>query len=292
MVRNQIHDNGKNKYSNVLVFDMGGGTTDVTIVQLVKKRSAYSEDEKITTGDEKVQGAHYRERKETVECRVIATSGDVALGGDDIDELLTQWFLSHDGTPTDVSKPMKEARNNVEHRELRRTCCRAKEDLCGDGKDQESQKFVFIEHGTKRVKLSMEMFEHIIEQVIRRAEETINLALLSFLEHVKSKGKEGDEDVSRDDSEKISAIDEVVLVGGNIYKKIHFILSDMRAQTCFQVFIHFFFLMMFDVCVVCCCCVVFLTYTLLWKAAHGYQLYEKCYGKCFLLQIHQNYVLH
>ena len=238
MVGNQIYDNDKIKYSNVLVFDMGGGTTDVTIVQLLKKRGASSEDEKITTGDDKFQGANYRELKETVECRVIATSGDVALGGDDIDELLTQWFLNHDGTPTHVSKTIQETRNNIEHRELRRTCCRAKEDLCGDGKDQGSQKFVFIEHGTKRVKLSMEMFEHIIEQVIRKAEETINLALLSFLEHVKSKGKE--EDVSRDDSENISVIDEVVLVGGNIYKK-----NIYECRNCFHLFLYLFIFFFF-----------------------------------------------
>jgi molecular chaperone DnaK (HSP70) len=220
------------RYSNVLVFDMGGGTTDVTIVQLIKNRNICSEEEdKILDNDNKNLGTDYREAKETFECRVIATSGDVALGGDDIDDLLTQWFLNHDDIPTDVSKTNQDVTMNpVEHRELRRICCMAKEDLCGDGKDQGPKNFVSMEYGTKRVTLSMEMFERIIEHIIQRAEDTLNLALHSFLEHVQSKGNQ---EFSTDSKETMPGIDEVVLVGGKYIQSIVFRLPFIPMKSCF-----------------------------------------------------------
>jgi len=161
------------KVLTVLVFDMGGGTTDVTIAKMTKTMADVPADE-------------------SIQYSVVATEGDPDLGGDDVDYLLYQWFISKHSAMPDL---------NV--RELQRVCCHAKELLCGDGKDEGPKDYVEIEYQNHTERLTMEEFEIIIRPFLIRSERVLEDALIAYQR----------KQIHSPDL----AIDEVVLIGG-IYK--------------------------------------------------------------------------
>mmetsp|Transcript_23883 Transcript_23883/g.34247 ORF Transcript_23883/g.34247 Transcript_23883/m.34247 type:complete len:726 (-) Transcript_23883:486-2663(-) len=191
-------DSTTNKVTRVLVFDMGGGTTDVTICSIIATRSEQEEHKSISNENGLDVG------DSTFECHVNATSGDVALGGDDVDELLLQWFLLQDSNTDNCLDNHDYKSQNF--RDLRNKCCIAKEELCGDGKELQPRENVYLEHDGTRAQLSMKEFDQVIGPVLKKAEDIVNLALQSFLE--REENKEG-----RNDDR--ATIDEVVLVGGS-----------------------------------------------------------------------------
>jgi molecular chaperone DnaK (HSP70) len=178
------------KILTALVFDMGGGTTDVTIASMTRGgTNANDNDDDAWT------------------YRVLATEGDLTLGGDDIDEILVQWLLSKvkvasatcADTPSDQSKSptdelLSSSGSSRHQRGLHKACCRAKELLCGNlNKDVEPQESVVVEYGGHRQKLSTTEFESLIQNaIVERCAKVVDNAMASCN----------------------SVIDEVVLVGG------------------------------------------------------------------------------
>ena len=164
---------------NILVFDMGGGTTDCTITNL-----DFGNDDK-------------------VQFRVVATSGDSHLGGDDVDELVARyvWKQHVTSSSTTTSDTIWKA---SEHNELISACRSAKEELCGhaDGKDSDvtgmSETQVAL-HG-KMIRITRHEFDSAIQQLIDRAECVVDNALSVLNAH-------GNNDM----------IHEVVLVGGSTH---------------------------------------------------------------------------
>ncbi|KAL7552335.1 hypothetical protein ACHAWF_015562 [Thalassiosira exigua] len=163
------------KGKNILVFDMGGGTTDVTIAC-------------IDFGD-----------AGNVQFRVIATAGDRCLGGDNVDELLARylWKRREPSLGSTVEGLDWKASNQ---QEFVSKCRRAKEELCGNDDDGQSAEIceAHIDISGKTIRITRQEFDSAIQSLIDRAERVVDDALSSFESDHKSR-----------------QIHEVVLVGGS-----------------------------------------------------------------------------
>jgi len=143
-------DNGK----IILVFDMGGGTTDVTIA-------------KMDTGD----------NSDVVQFRVIATAGDKCLGGDNVDELLARYVWKSLVSSSEADSSWKAS----DHQELVRQCRRAKEELCGDGdNDTVPADSATITYQGRELHITRTEFDQAIEHLVGRAEHVVDDALLAL----------------------------------------------------------------------------------------------------------------
>ena len=125
----------------ILVFDMGGGTTDVTIAEL--------------NGEE---------------MHVKVTQGDPRLGGDDMDAALLQFVLQKLHL-TDLTQQ--------DRRLLLQQCRRGKEKLCGDvdhGMYQPANSVTIIFQGTK-VEILQSDFVRVIQPCLEQARPLVQAAL-------------------------------------------------------------------------------------------------------------------
>ena len=165
---------------NILVFDMGGGTTDCTITNIDFKN-------------------------DNVQFRVVATSGNSCLGGDDVDELLARYMwkehISSQATATTNWKA------SSEHQYLILACRRAKEELCGnDDKNQDGgvAETQITLHDGKTITITRDEFDLAIQQLIDRAEQVVDDALSVLVDFNQQK-------------QSTAEIHEVVLVGGSTH---------------------------------------------------------------------------
>ena len=137
----------------ILVFDMGGGTTDVTIA-------------KMETGN----------NSDAVQFRVLSTAGDRCLGGDNVDELLARYVWKRL-----VSSEADSSWKASDHQELVRHCRRAKEELCGDGDiDSVPADSAVIAYQGKEMHITRTEFDQAIEHLVDRAEHVVDDALLAL----------------------------------------------------------------------------------------------------------------
>ncbi|KAL7473955.1 hypothetical protein ACHAXS_014294 [Conticribra weissflogii] len=197
----------------VLVFDMGGGTTDVTIAVM----------DGHSTGDDSTDSVRFR---------VVATAGDSRLGGDDVDELLARYvwkrlIVDAASLSEDDGKRWNEEWKASNHRELIRRCRRAKEELCGNGEDDYGEAdgsgmgmaSTQITLKERRVVITRDEFDTAIQPLIERAERVIDEALSSLRQtlyrHPSGERLPHDrKNLSRNQTHQPS-IHEVVLVGGS-----------------------------------------------------------------------------
>jgi molecular chaperone DnaK (HSP70) len=108
---NNNNNNNNNKNKSILVFDMGGGTTDVTIAV----------DDPSASGENK-SSSHQGTRSRS-SLQVTVTEG-ITLGGDDLDEALLDIVVTKlRGVHTF---------SDYQRRDLRQQCQHAKEELCGN----------------------------------------------------------------------------------------------------------------------------------------------------------------
>jgi len=170
--REDMESEGK----NILVFDMGGGTTDCSITNIDFK-------------------------DDNVQFHVVATSGDSCLGGDDVDELLARYIWKEHVSSTQATATTTWKAS--EHQDLISACRCAKEELCGnDNKNQESEvaETQITLHDGRTITITREEFNLVIQQLIDRAEQVVDVAL-SVL----------------DNQQQSAEIHEVVLVGGSTH---------------------------------------------------------------------------
>ncbi len=148
---------GLNKEGIHVIYDFGGGTFDVSILRL-----------------------HHGVFE------VMATAGDSALGGDDIDRIITQWIMQQ----ANIS-------NDAEHhhiRELLATACIAKETLTSQATAQLNIK---LDDGISwQGQLTHEQFNELIDPIIQKTILPCRRAM-------------------RDSGLTINDINEVVMVGGS-----------------------------------------------------------------------------
>jgi len=135
----------------ILVFDMGGGTTDVTIVKMNTQNNS-----------------------DTVQFRVLATAGDRCLGGDNVDELLARYVWKRLVSSPEVNATWKAS----DHQELVRKCRRGKEELCGNGVSQVDE--AIIAYQGEELHITRQEFDQATERLVNRAENVVDQALLAL----------------------------------------------------------------------------------------------------------------
>jgi len=137
----------------VAVYDLGGGTFDISILRLEK-------------------GVF----------EVLATGGDTALGGDDMDHLVARWMLQQAG--------MDESSIDASHQRMAMVeACRAKETLTSEAQ-------VDVCLGSWLGTLTRTQFEQLVDPLIDRTVRAFKRVI-------------------RDAGLKVSDIDDVVMVGGS-----------------------------------------------------------------------------
>lgn len=132
----------KDDDQTILVYDLGGGTFDVSILEI------YLVDEQ-------------------PQIEVKATSGDNRLGGDDFDEVVIEWILSEfkKTTGIDLSGDMQAMSR------LREAAEKAKIELSGTGTTQINLPFITMRDGQPEhldLSLSRSKFEELIADLIER----------------------------------------------------------------------------------------------------------------------------
>lgn len=133
--------------ANIMVIDMGGGTTDITIATKKAKADETSE--------------NYSSYK------VLVTQGDDFLGGDDIDQVMLEYCMKEAGLKNKDSK-----RSNY-----LQACRKAKEQLCDGGSKVSS---VDVAIGDHIVTISQEKFHALLKEWLQKAEHLIERALEEF----------------------------------------------------------------------------------------------------------------
>ena len=132
----------KDDDQTILVYDLGGGTFDVSILEIY-----------LVDGQPQIE--------------VKATSGDNRLGGDDFDEVVVEWILSEfkKNTGIDLSGDMQAMSR------LREAAEKAKIELSGTGTTQINLPFITMRDGQPEhldLSLSRAKFEELIANLIER----------------------------------------------------------------------------------------------------------------------------
>ena len=175
---NDTNNVRKHEGRKILVCDMGGGTTDITIAEMVPSNNDKDSNE-----------------KNEPSFQVLATAGERRLGGDDMDEALAQFIVkdkikkSHDEIIVVQSK-------KKEWNKLLMICRVAKESLCGDGKDASPEAETIIKYCDEhQIVITQEEFSKTIQHLVDRVAVLVDKSLHSCKCTYES-------------------IDEVILVGG------------------------------------------------------------------------------
>eukprot|EP00804_Cyclotella_cryptica_P030988 CCRYP_013574-RA/>CCRYP_013574-RA protein AED:0.34 eAED:0.34 QI:0/-1/0/1/-1/1/1/0/779 len=173
----------------ILVFDMGGGTTDVTIAIMDADSSS------------KTDGLVNHDDDGDVRFRVVATAGNRCLGGDDVDELVARhlWKKMNQTLATNAGGSNGHEWEASKNREFIRKCRTAKEQLCGnDDEDEVGLHETHFTFGGVRIDVTRKEFDQAIQPLVVRAETVIDDALAQI-----------------QSSDYDTPIHEVVLVGGS-----------------------------------------------------------------------------
>ncbi|MBN2023291.1 MAG: molecular chaperone DnaK [Pirellulales bacterium] len=155
----------------IIVFDLGGGTFDVSLLDV--GRGVF---------------------------RVISTSGDTHLGGDDFDEVLIHYVADEFKREQGIDL----RKDTMALQRLEEACEKAKRELSSAQQTDINLPFITADaNGPKHLQMSLTRakFEQLVDHLIERCRGPVNSVI---------------EDAKRKNSDfKMSEIDEVVLVGGS-----------------------------------------------------------------------------
>ena len=141
----------------IAVYDLGGGTFDISILRLN-------------------QGVF----------EVMATAGDSALGGDDMDRLIALWMMEQAGVSDDVNHSLQ--------RRLLQEACAAKEKLTDS---EEADLNLHLDHGmTWQGRLTRRKMDELIEPLVKKTLAPCRRAL-------------------RDAGIGVGDVEEIIMVGGS-----------------------------------------------------------------------------
>jgi len=166
---------GKNKAEKIAVFDLGGGTFDISILEV----SPPEDDE---------------DGGRTV-FEVISTNGDTHLGGDDFDEKLINYVAEQFEKDNGIDL----RKDQMALQRLQEACEKAKKELSGQASTDINLPFITADaSGPKHLQMtiSRSQFEQMTDDLIERCRIPVEKAL-------------------KDANLSSSDIDEVVLVGGS-----------------------------------------------------------------------------
>lgn len=164
----------------VLVFDMGGGTTDVTIATMKNKTAIAGNEQEAF--------------------QVVTAVGNSHLGGDDLDDILVRHVVTKY-----LPKPSQKNYLELTHHynNLRYLCRKAKEQLSGDGTgDVLPVAVATIQYKEVRAKITQDEFENLMKPLVHKTQKVVEKALDTYC-------------TSICESAENANINEVVLVGGS-----------------------------------------------------------------------------
>ncbi|WDI40849.1 molecular chaperone DnaK [Bremerella sp. P1] len=166
---------GKNKAEKIAVFDLGGGTFDISILEVSPPED----------GDDGGRTVF----------EVISTNGDTHLGGDDFDEKLINYVAEQFEKDNGIDL----RKDQMALQRLQEACEKAKKELSGQASTDINLPFITADaSGPKHLQLtiSRSQFEQMTDDLIERCRIPVEKAL-------------------KDANLSPSDIDEVVLVGGS-----------------------------------------------------------------------------
>lgn len=166
---------GKNKAEKIAVFDLGGGTFDISILEVSPPED----------GDDGGRTVF----------EVISTSGDTHLGGDDFDEKLINFVAGEFERENGIDL----RKDQMALQRLQEACEKAKKELSGQAQTDINLPFITADaSGPKHLQMSItrSKFEELTDDLIDRCRIPVEKAL-------------------SDAGLKAGEIDEVVLVGGS-----------------------------------------------------------------------------
>ncbi|CAB9497174.1 Heat shock 70 kDa protein (Fragment) [Seminavis robusta] len=188
-------DENENEQSKnaILVLDMGGGTTDITIAQL--RNNNNNDTASSDRPDQKFQ--------------VILTDGDSRLGGEDMDQALLDLVLQKASSSNLVVEAKTPDLSSSQRQLLIRSCQQAKEELCGDvdhGDPPAETAMVHLPNDAfpttmKNVQVTTEDLETAIQPLLERTAQLVERALKRYADKN-----------SKSSSQQL--IREVILIGG------------------------------------------------------------------------------
>lgn len=192
---------GRTTKKTILVFDMGGGTTDITIAEMIPNHDL-----------DKTNMDHTNVQENFDDCsfRVIGTGGNPRLGGDDMDILLCNYIqrkLYNDNWKVQQEDDTDLKSMTVQN-QLRMSCKEVKEELCG-GNNEYDEELIYpasvqvpippslskLSAQSSKIIITQEDFHDVISPVVTKASQLIEKTLQQC--HLSA-----------------DHIDEVILVGG------------------------------------------------------------------------------
>ena len=160
---------------SILVLDMGGGTTDITIAEMRQRKERQSDDDNL-------------------KFQVLLTDGDPRLGGDDMDNALCERVLRKEAN-TNVSL------NPQQRQSLTLSCQKAKEALCGNIDEGDAP----VDQATLTIPKDKEHSVTLTQADLAEALKPILQRLKELVQHALDRYSQKTSD---------STIQEVILVGG------------------------------------------------------------------------------
>ena len=166
---------GKKKQEKIAVFDLGGGTFDISILEVASTDGA--------------------DGKDVTVFEVISTNGDTHLGGDDFDEVL----INHVADEFQKENGIDLRSDTMALQRLQEACEKAKKELSSTAQTDVNLPFITADaSGPKHLQMtiSRSKFEELADDLFDRCRKPVMAAL-------------------KDAKLEPSDIDEVVLVGGS-----------------------------------------------------------------------------
>jgi molecular chaperone DnaK len=174
----------KNKDQKIVVFDLGGGTFDVSILEVA------------STGEGENQSKVFE---------VISTSGDTHLGGDDFDETLVNYVA--DSFKRDYGIDLRN--DPMALQRLQEACEKAKKELSSVPETDLNLPFITADaSGPKhlQMKITRAVFEELVDSLIERCKKPV----LQALDDAKLKPQDIDEIVLVGGSTRVPKVRQIV----------------------------------------------------------------------------------
>ena len=165
---------------NILVFDLGGGTFDVSILSFENEKNN-------------------QENVNAKNLSVLATSGDIHLGGEDFDNYLVNYVIEKANIKED-----KIRKNNQAIKKLKVACENAKKILSSSDKTT-----IRINNVLDKIDINVEITKDEFERICQPLIDKLNIPLNSAISEAEKKMRELNRKFSKED------IDEVILIGGS-----------------------------------------------------------------------------
>ena len=165
---------------NILVFDLGGGTFDVSILSFENEKNN-------------------QENVNAKNLSVLATSGDMHLGGEDFDNALANYVIEKANIKED-----KIRKNNQAIKKLKVACENAKKILSSSDKTT-----IRINNVLDKIDINVEITKDEFERICQPLIDKLNIPLNSAISEAEKKMRELNKKFSKED------IDEIILIGGS-----------------------------------------------------------------------------